>query len=328
MKTAALRKGLVASFALVAAIGCGAARAQADYPRKLVQITIPLQAGSGSDIALREVTQKLAVNMGQPFLIDNEPGGGGILGAEKIAHAAPDGYSLGAFNNGVLTILPHMAAKLPYDPFKDFVPVGRIAMIPSALTVPADFPGKTVADFVARAKVAPGKLNYSSSGVGSVQHLGFEMFRTAAGINVLHVPYKGGVQAMVAVVTGEAQASMIGLSVSLQYIKAGKVRALAVGGVLRSALLPDVPTMQESGYPGFVYEPWLALYAPRGTPRAIVEKLNAEIARALMPADIRERLLSQGLEARPCTPDELAAVVRTEYGVMGRVISQAGIKGE
>jgi tripartite-type tricarboxylate transporter receptor subunit TctC len=332
MNRAAVLQGGASSlfiFLLLAAAGsAGNALAQSDYPRRQVQIVIPLQAGSGSDIALRALTDRLATSMGQAFLVDNVPGGGGILGAEKIAKAAPDGYMLGAFNNGLLTVLPQMGVKLSYDPFRDFVPIGRVAMIPSAVVVPADAPARSIGEFVAQAKAAPGKLNYSSTGVGSVQHLGFELFKADAGINVTHVPYKGGVQAMVAVVAGEAQASMIGLSVSLQYVKSGRVRALAVTGARRSALLPEVPTMQQAGLPGFEYEPWLALYAPKGTPRPIIDRLNAEIAKALAPAEVRQRLLAQGLEVRTTTPEELGAVVKAESAEMARVISQAGIKGD
>lgn len=302
--------------------------AQADYPRRLVQVILPLQAGTGSDTAVRTLATRLSESMGQSFVVENLPAAGGLVGAEKLVKAAPDGYVLGAFNNGVLTVLPQIGAKAAFDPFNDFVPLGRIALIPSVLVVPVDFPARTIAELVTLSKGAPGKFNYASVGVGSVQHLGMELLKAGTGINLTHVPYKGGVQAMVSVIAGETQAVFIGVSVALQHIKSGKVRALAVGGAQRSALLPDVPTVQEAGIAGFIYEPWLALYAPRGAPTALVARLNAEIGKALAPAEVRDRLLLQGLEVRTSTPEELAALIRSESQEMAKVIKLAGIKAE
>lgn len=302
--------------------------AQGEYPRRPVQLLLPLQAGTGSDTAVRIVSERMAASLGQPILVENVPGAGGLVGAERLARAPADGHVLAAFNNGVLTVLPHVQTKAPYDPLVDFAPVGMVALIPSALVVPADFPAQSVAEFVARARSAPGKFHYASVGVGSVQHLGMELVKSSAGIDLTHVPYKGGVQAMLSVVTGETQAAMIGVSVALQHIRSGKVRALAVGGSRRTPLLPDVPTLEEAGLAGVRYEPWLAIYAPRGTPRAVIERLNSEIAKALAPAEVRDRLLSQGLEAMTSTPEALIALVRAESSEMAKTIKAAGIRSE
>ncbi len=302
--------------------------AQVDYPRRPVLLLLPLQAGSGSDIAVRTLAERMSASIGQPVLVENVPGAGGLVGAERLARATADGHVLAAFNNGVLTVLPHIQTKAPFDPLVDFAPVGMVALIPSALVVPADLPARSFAEFVARAKEAPGKFHYASVGVGSVQHLGMELVKSSAGIDLIHVPYKGGVQAMLSVVTGETQAAMIGVSVALQHIRSGKVRALAVGGGRRTTLLPDVPTLEEAGLAGVRYEPWLAVYAPRGTPRAVIERLNAEIAKALAPAEIRDRLLSQGLEVTTSTPEALSAIVRAESSAMAKTIKAAGIRSE
>ena len=313
----------IAIFALT-----GLARAQTEYPRKPVQIVLPLQAGSGSDIAIRTLAERLTASMGQPFLVENLTGAGGILGATKVARSSPDGYVLGAFNNGVLSVLPHLTTKLAFNPLVDFDAISLVALIPSALVVTADFPAQSVTEFVSQLRAAPNRFHYASAGVGSVQHIAMEMFKSSAGFDMTHVPYKGGIQAMLAVVTGESQAAFIGVSVALPHIKSARVRALAVGGTERSALLAGVPTMQEAGVAGYYYEPWLALYAPKSTPREVLMRLNAEVARALAPLNVRNRLLDQGLEVKTGSPEELTTRTRVEFDAMAKIIKQAGIRGE
>jgi tripartite-type tricarboxylate transporter receptor subunit TctC len=317
---------------LAALLCCGAmapdAAAQSRYPTKPVTVVVPLQAGTASDLVMRVVGEKLGAALGQPVLVENVPGAGGAVGAARVAKAAPDGQMLGAFNNGVLTILPQMDARLPFDPSTDFVPITLLAGFPSVLIVPPDLPARTLQELFALARQSPGKLNYASVGSGSPQHLAMEMLISAAGVQLTHVPYKGGAQATLAIAAGEVQAFWIATSVALAQIRAGKVRALAVGETQRTAALPDVPTVREAGIAGYEYSPWLALYAPAGTPPDVVERLRADVTRILALPDVQERLRSQGLEPRASTGAELAALAREESVRTGAVIKRIGLKSQ
>ena len=236
------------SLAFAACLAIGAmqpeAAAQAGYPVKPVTIIVPLQAGTASDLVMRVVGEKLGEALGQRAVVENVPGAGGAVGAGRVAKAAPDGYLLGAFNNGVHTILPHMDTRLGFDPATDFAPITLLARFPSVLIVPADLPARSLQELFALARQSPGKLNYASVGCGSPQHLAMEMLLGAAGVQLAHVPYKGGAQATLAIAANEVQAFWIATSVALGQIRAGKVRALAVGEKNRTAALPDVPTVR------------------------------------------------------------------------------------
>ena len=227
-----------------------------------------------------------------------------------------------------MTMLPNIHAKVPYDPFKSFEPIVLIASIPTALVVHASVPAKTVAEFTALAKANPGKLNYSSGGNGSPQHLAMEMYKYMAGVDLTHVPYKGATQAALDLVSGQVQAAFISLTLTLPHARAGKVRLLGFAGDRRSAMAPDLPTMQESGVPGYNYASWTALYAPAGTPKEIVARLEAEAMKALALPDLKEQFLKQGLEVWAAAPQELVRVTREDSARMASVIKAAAIKAD
>ena len=326
MKTHAFFCRLAAGAA--AALASAAVFAQAAYPSKPVLVICPLQAASPSDIAVRVTVEKMGQNMGATFVVENQPGAAGLIGTERAAKAAPDGYTLAGLNNSIMTMLPNIHAKVPYDSFRSFEPIVLIASIPTALVVNANVPAKNVAELTALAKAHPGKLNYSSGGNGSPQHLAMEMYKYMAGANLTHVPYKGATQAALDLVAGQVQAAFISLTLTLQHAKAGKVRLLAFAGDKRTAMAPDLPTMQEQGVKGYNYQSWTALYAPAGTPKAIVTKLTAEAMKALAAPDLHEQFLKQGLEVWAAPPDEVVRVTREEYARMAAVIKAAGIKAD
>lgn len=300
--------------------------AQQRFPAKPVTIIVPLQAATASDLVIRVLAEKLVGQSGQPVVVENVPGAGGALGAARVAKAPPDGHTLGAFNNGVHTILPHMETRLAFDPATDFVPITLLARFPSVLIVPPDLPARTLQELIALARQSPGRLNYASVGNGSPQHLAMEMLLTATDAKLTHIPYKGGAQATLAVAAGEVHAFWIATSVALAQIRAGKVRALAVGETTRTTALPEVPTVREAGVADYEYSPWLALYAPSGTPVAIVDQLRAELTRVIALPEVQARLRAQGLDPRSSTADELAALVRDENVRTSEIIRRLGLK--
>ena len=318
------------AFAACLAIGAmqPEAAAQAGYPVKPVTIIVPLQAGTASDLVMRVVGEKLGEALGQRAVVENVPGAGGAVGAGRVAKAAPDGYLLGAFNNGVHTILPHMDTRLGFDPATDFAPITLLARFPSVLIVPADLPARSLQELFALARQSPGKLNYASVGSGSPQHLAMEMLLGAAGVQLAHVPYKGGAQATLAIAANEVHAFWIATSVALGQIRAGKVRALAVGEKNRTAALPDVPTVRESGLADFEYSPWLALYAPAATPAELVQRLRQEVTRILALPEVKDRLQAQGLEPQASNAAELNAMVRDESAGARDIIRRLGVKAQ
>jgi len=323
-------KYLAGVFAAAVAAACasGAALAQGAYPSKPILVICPLQSASPSDIAVRVTVEKMGQNMGATFVVENQPGAAGLIGTERAAKAAPDGYTLAGLNNSIMTMLPNIHAKIPYDPFRSFEPIVLIASIPTALVVHSSVPAKNVAELTALAKANPGKLNYSSGGNGSPQHLAMEMYKYMAGVNLTHVPYKGATQAALDLVAGQVQAAFISLTLTLPHAKAGKVRLLAFAGDKRTAMAPDLPTMQEQGVKGYNYQSWTALYAPAGTPKPIISRLTAEALKALAAPDLHEQFLKQGLEVWGATPDQLVKITRDEYARMAAVIKAAGIKAD
>ncbi|MDO9438066.1 tripartite tricarboxylate transporter substrate binding protein [Hydrogenophaga sp.] len=304
-----------------------AALAQATWPNKPIQVIVPLQAGSAADVGTRVVLGKVGENMGASFAIENQPGASGLVGADRIARAAPDGYMLGGITDSVLNYAVNLAAKTSFDPLNDFEPVGRMANIAWVL-VANNNAAKTAPELVAQAQAQPRKLDYASGGNGSPHHIAMELFSAANKVQLTHVPYKGATQATVDVAGGQVPVMFSAVSVALPLIKDGKLRALAQPADRRSSLMPDVPTFTEAGMPAFNFSTWLGLYAPKGTPKPIIDRLNSEVARALADPGVRERLLGLGLDPSPSTPAQLGELTRTGHARIGKVIRDAGIKAE
>lgn len=308
--------------ALFAWAGCVAA--QPSFPSRQVTIVVPLQAGTASDLVVRVLAERLAAKLSQPFVVENVVGAGGQLGAQRVLKAKPDGYTLGAFNNAIHAILPFSNANLPFDPMKAFAAVTLLAKLPSVLIVGPESRAQTLLDFIALAKQSPRPLTYASVGVGSPQHLAMEQLKADANFELLHVPYRGGAQATLAIAANEVDAFWIATSVALQFIRERKVRALAVGGRTRTAILPEVPTVDEAGVAGFEYTPWLALFAPSDTPPAVVELLRREFAEELGRGDVTKRLAAQGLEAEASSGAALMAMIAVERTRTAALIKRIG----
>jgi tripartite-type tricarboxylate transporter receptor subunit TctC len=270
----------------------------------------------------------MAEHMGQAIAIEDQPGAAGLIGAERVAKAAADGYTIGGFNDSIMTMLPNLYAKMPWDILKDFEPVSLVATVEWGLVTTSDSPYRTAADLIAAAKASPGKINYGSGGNGSPQHVAMELFASTAGISLTHVPYKGATQAAVGVAAGEVQVAFQGLATVTGLVKSGKLRLLAVTTARRMPLFPQVPTVSESGLPGFEFNSWATIVAPAGTPKQIVSFLNAEVVRALAAPDVRDKLLAQGLTPRGSTTEELAQATREQLARYAALMKQAGIKIE
>ncbi len=281
---------LVLLFAIAASLP-GAAAAQG-YPAKPILMVVPLQAGTAVDTVARVIAQKMSESLHQPIVVENQPGAAGQIGTERIARAAPDGYTIGFVNDSILTMLPNLNPKLPYDPLRDLAPVSRVAGNAFGIAVNPSFPAKTLGELIAMAKAKPGTINYATGGSGSPQHMVMEMLKAAAGIDLTHVPYKGASQALTDVLGGQVPIIAQGMGVLGTQVKAGKLRVLAVTGPKRSPLFPDVPTAIEAGLPGFEFGTWFAVVAPAGTPRAVLERLNAETVKAASIPEVRDRLVA------------------------------------
>jgi tripartite-type tricarboxylate transporter receptor subunit TctC len=304
------------------------AQAQATYPSKPIRMIIPLAAGSAVDNAARIVTQKMGQNMGQGFVIENMTGAAGLIGADRVAKAAPDGYTLGGFNDSIMTMLPHMQNKMPWDIVRDFEPVSLVATVEWGLVVNADAGQKNAADLIAEARKTPGKINYGSGGNGSPQHIAMALFASQAGVSLTHVPYKGASQAAVGLAGHEVQAEFQGIATVNALIRGGKLKLIGVTTPKRMPQFPDVPTVAESGLSGFEFNSWFAMMAPAGTPKAIVQTLHAETVKALADPEVREKLQGLGLTPRGTSPDELGKAMRAQLARYGALIKQAGITAE
>ena len=298
------------------------------YPQKPIRLIVPLAAGSAVDNAARIVMQKVSSNMGAAIAIENQAGAAGLIGADRVAKSPPDGYTLGGFNDSIMTMLPNLQAKMPWDILKDFEPISLVATVEWGVVVPSDSPIKTAADLIAVAKKTPGQLNYGSGGNGSPQHIAMALFASQAGVQLTHVPYKGATQAAVGVAGHEVQVAFQGIATVSSLIKAGKLRLIGVTTPRRLAQFPDVPTVSESGLSGFEFNSWFAMMAPAGTPKPIVEKLQAEISKALADPSIKEQLFGLGLSPRGTSPDQLAAELRAQFAKYGNLIRQANITAE
>ena len=315
-------------FAAAMAVAIPVASAQQAYPNKPILMIVPLAAASAVDNAARIVAQRMTQNIGQSIVVENQPGAAGLIGAERVAKAAPDGYTIGGFNDSIMTMLPNLHATMPWDILKDFEPISLVATVEWGLVVNNDAPYKTASDLIAAAKANPGKINYGSGGNGSPQHVAMEVFATTAGISLTHVPYKGATQAALDVVTGQVTVGFQGLSTVASLVRGGKLRLLAVTTRERLPQFPDVPTMSESGLPGFEFNSWFTLMAPARTPKPIIARLNEEVMKALADPDVRERLNAQGLTVRGSSPEELATATRAQLAKYAGVMKEANIKND
>jgi len=299
-----------------------------DYPRRPVRLVVPFPPGGGNDIVARAVAQELGKSLGQQFVVDNRAGAGGAIGAELAARSPADGYTLFLGGVGSHVVNPSLHAKLSYDPIRDFAPVTLIASAPSVLVVNPSLQAASIAEFTALAKANPGKLNYASNGNGSSAQLAAVLYESMAGVRMVHVPYKGVAPALVDLMSGEVQLMFGTLVAILPHIKAGRLRALAVTGRNRSALLPEVPTLAESGLPGYEAGSWYGILAPAGTPGAIVARLNAQINNAIRQPEVRERLAAEGAEVIGGTPEEFAVHIRSELARMKKLVREGGLRVE
>ena len=300
--------------------------AAAQYPAKAIRFIAPFPPGGGVDTVGRAVGEKLSARLGQPVVIENKPGAGMTLGTDLAAKSAPDGYTLLVGPIGSQAIVHHMYPKRTFDFGRDFAPVGRIGYGTVAFIVPASSPARSVRDVVAMAKANPGKLTFASSGTGALIHLTGEMFKQAAGIDLVHVPYKGTTQFLPDLIDGRIDMAIDSLPAHIPHLKSGKLRALAVASRVRSPVLPDLPTMAEAGVPGVVSQTDYALFAPAGTPKEIVARLNRDLNAVLQMPDLREKLAAQGIEAVGGTPESVQAEYADELVKWGRVIAEAKLK--
>jgi tripartite-type tricarboxylate transporter receptor subunit TctC len=317
------RSAVATTFVALCLALASSASAQS-WPSRSVRIVVPFQPGGGTDIQGRLLAKKLTESLGQSFVVDNRSGAGGLIGAEIVAKAPPDGYAL-LFSSASLAVNATLVKKLPFDPLKDLAPVSLLSSAPLVLVVHPSVPAKTVQELVALAKKHKGKLNAASNGSGTTSHLAIEMLKQAAGIDVVHVPYKGGGPAVTAMMAGEVELRFSGQLAVIPHVRSGRVRPLAIASSRRSTLLPDLPTLA-SLYPGFDADNWYAMFATGGTPKELVARLHAEIVRALQAADMREIIIKDGAEPVGSTPEELGAYFRRETEKYAKVIKAANIR--
>jgi len=317
-----LRRAALGALALLLA---GGAWAQ-PYPTKSIRLVVPFPAAGTTDILAREVAQRLSVSFGQSVVVDNRPGAAGNIGSDMVAKSAPDGYTLLMGTVGTHAINPSLYAKMPYNHVKDFVPIVLVAGVPNVLEVTPSLPVNSVADLIKLAKEKPGQLNFASSGSGTSIHLSGELFKTMTGVDMMHVPYKGSAPALTDLMGGQVQLMFDNLPSSLAQIKAGKLRAIAVTSAQRSPALPNIPTIAESGLPGFEASSWFGLLAPAGTPPAIVARVNADVNEWLQTAEAKEKLLAQGAIPAGGTPEQFAAHIRVETEKWDKVVKASGAK--
>ena len=314
---------------LLCAVFAGTAVAQSGgYPARPLRLVVPFAAGGPTDILARVIAQRLSERWGQQTVIDNRPGGGGNIGAELVVKAAPDGYTLILATQGILSVNPSLYRNLRFDPVRDFAPVSMAAAMANILIVHPSLEAKTVRELIQLAKAKPGQLLYASAGSGSASHLATEMFKSMAGVDIAHVPYKGAAPAVVDLLGGHVQVMLIGLPAGLPSARTGRLRALGVSSLQRSAAAPELPTLNESGFPGFEVVNWLGVLAPAGTPPAILDKLNAEVQAILRLPDTRERLLGQGFEPGGNTRAQFANYIKAELARWTKVVKDSGARAE
>ena len=314
-------RALIACFILICAPNVSA---QSDYPNRPIRLIVTVPPGGAADFIARLVGAKVSEALAQPVLVENRGGAGGTIAADAVAKAAPDGYTL--LQNSITThgVGPHLYSKLPYDPVKDFAAVSGLALLPLVMAVNAELPFKNVEETVAASKKS--NLNFASSGNGGAPHMAAELFKSVTGASVTHVPYKGSGPAVADLVGGRVQIMFDAPPSLIAHVRSGKLRVLAAASAQRNRLLPEVPTFAELGYPKIAVSLWYGLLAPAGTPMPIIQKLNREVVKALDAPDVRERLLAQGAEPMPGTPEAFASFMQEEMAKWAPVVKQAGIK--
>ena len=314
--------------ALAAALAMAANATAQTYPTRPVTVVVGFAPGGGTDTVARVMQRKLGEYLGQSIVVENRAGAGGIIGADVVAKAAPDGYTILLATIAALAVAPHLNSKLPYNPLRDFAPISMATVSGNVLVVHPSLPAKTIAEYVKEANTRPGGLPYGSSGVGSAGNLAGELFRLTAKANLIHVPYKGGGPAMSDLLGGQIPSVFASATTATPQVKAGKLRALGTTAGKRSPTLPDVPTIAEQGYPGYEATNWYAFVAPAKTSKDVVARLNREIVKTLNDPETHDAIFKQGEEPTPSTPEELAKHMAREYATWGRVIKEAGIPVE
>lgn len=298
------------------------------WPVRPLNITVGLQAGTGSDVAVRNVAEKVALALGQPMVITNLPGAAGLLAAQQGIKATPDGYNLVALSGAAVTTLPHMQKGSAFNPVRDLVPIAMLVSFPSVISVNRNVPANSFQEFVALAKKNPGKYTYASGGNGSVQHTAMEQLMAMTGMKLLHVPYKGMAQATSDLVAGQVDTAIQGVVAVIPFTKTGQVRPLAWTGANRNPLYPDLPTLNEAGVKGYNFQSWTALFGPPGTPKEVVARLNAEIRKAVATTDLRERWLPNGMESMDLDPAQMDKLIREENEQMAKLVREVGIQAD
>ncbi len=298
------------------------------YPQRPVRLVVPYPPGSGTDIVGRIMAQKLSEGWGQQVVVDNRPGAGAIIGVDAVAKAAPDGHTIGIADTGPLAINPALYAKLPYDPVKDLAPVTVVANLPFMLVVHPSVPANNVQELLALARSKPGQINYASVGNGSAVHLATELFKTRAGINLTHIPYKGSAPALQGVLSGEASVMFVNLLSAMPLVKSGKLRALAAASGTRIAAMPELPTIAESGVPGYEYQIWFGIVAPAGTPKATVDRLNQDLRRVIALPEVRAVFDKGGFEPVGSTVEGFTSLIPREIDRWGKLVRETGAKVE
>lgn len=324
-----MRKTFTSLVALAALCLAPFAQAQAPgYPSKTIKIVVPFAVGGIADTFARVIGQKLADAWGQAVVIENKTGAGGNIGADLVAKSAPDGYTLLLSNIGTHAVNIHLMKSMPFDPVKDFVPIAHVLDAEGLMVVNPDVKAKTVAEVIALAKAQPGKLTYASGGTGTTSHLAGEMFKSAAKVDIVHVPYKGNSPAITDLVGGQTTMAFATMPTVMPMVKAGRLRALAVIGSTRAAALPEVPTVAESGLPGFAVSNWIGLFAPAGTSPEIVKRVNAEVLKIMQSPEVVKRLETEGAKFVPMSAEQFADFQKAELAKWGKAIREAGIKAE
>jgi len=331
MPTSPKRRTRRDALALAGAASLGLAlplRAQGAYPNRPLRMIVPLAAASAVDVAARLIAQKMGTNMGQTIVVENIVGAAGIIGASQLLKAAPDGYTIGGFNDSILTMVPNLNPNTPFNPLTDFTHISQVATIDFSISTASTAPYKSAADFVAAAKAAPGKLTYASGGNGSPQHMAGALFAAHTGIDIRHVPYRGASQAAQDVASGQCDVTLQGIATVAALAKGGRLRLIGVMAEQRHPEYPDTPTLKEVGIQGFDFSTWFALTAPKGTPREIVDRLQREVVKALGDPEIQSRYAAVGLKAAGTTPEKMVAILQDQLTRYGKAIRDNNIKGD
>jgi tripartite-type tricarboxylate transporter receptor subunit TctC len=319
----------IAVVTLLASVGSTSPASAQSYPDKAIRIIVPFSAGGAADILVRLLAQSLSERLGQPVIVDNKPGANGVIGTEVVAHARPDGYTLALGTVGTHAINAGLYEKLPYDPMKDFAPIAIVGTTPNVFVVHTSLPIHSVSEFIAYAKAHPDTVSYATPGIGSSQHLSTVVLENLTGVKLIHVPYKGSSPAVADLITGKVKMSITGFTTVMPYVKTGQLRAIGVTTRTRSSAIPDVPTIEEAGVPGYESVNWLGMFAPAGTPPAIVQKLNLAIVDSLNNDQaIKTRMGPDGFYFNRLTPDEVAVYVAAEGVKWKTIVNKIGLRAE